>query len=163
MKQVSFRPNKFFSPTSIGDVTCTNELHSKPACYIHLPTSVIYSRLGPGTVWWRGGEGGVGPVCLNFSVLPSPAERNCVIMPDSFYDSNQGYCLCKRPTPHCAAEQPRHYTQAAENESTAIGCGGAGWKSITQYIGYGENGAVCCLPLCYRVNTIHSLCANYQL
>lgn len=29
------------------------------------------------------------------------------------------------------AEQPRHYTPAAENESTATGWGGAGWKSRT--------------------------------
>lgn len=38
MKQVSVRPNKLFSLTPIDDVTRTNELHSKPACYIHGPT-----------------------------------------------------------------------------------------------------------------------------
>lgn len=37
-KQVSVRPNKLFSLTPIDDVMCTNELHSKPACYIHGPT-----------------------------------------------------------------------------------------------------------------------------
>lgn len=51
MKQVSVRPNKLFSLTPIDDVTRTNELHSKPACYIHaLPMPVIYSRVGPGIV-----------------------------------------------------------------------------------------------------------------
>lgn len=38
MKQVSVGPNKFFSLTPIDDVTCANELRSKPACYIHGPT-----------------------------------------------------------------------------------------------------------------------------
>lgn len=121
MKQVSVGPNKLFSRIPIDDVKCTNKLHSKPAWYIHGPThAVIYSRPGPELVWWRGGDGGIGAVGLNISVLPSPAERNCVIMPDSFYDSNQGYCLWKRAAPHCAAEQPRHYTPAAENESTTV-------------------------------------------
>lgn len=104
----------------------TNFTPNQPATFMALPMPVIYSRPGPGVVWWRGGDGGVGAVCLNISVLPSPAERNCVIMPDSFYDSNQGYCLCKQLAPLCAAEQLRHYTPAAENESTAIGWGGAG-------------------------------------
>lgn len=106
----------------------TNFTPNQPATFMALPMLVIYSRPGPGIVWWRGGDAGVGAVCLNISVLPSPAERNCVIMPDSFYDSNQGFCLCKRPAPLCAAEQPRHYT---ENESTAIGWGGAVWESRT--------------------------------
>lgn len=133
----------------------TNFTPNQPATFMAQPMPVIYSRPGPGIVWWRGGDGGVGAVRLNISVLPSPAERNCVIMPDSFYDSNQGYCLCKRPAPLCAAEQPRHYTPAAENESTATGCGGAGWESrtATQYTGHGDNRNAC--TLCYRVNTIH--------
>lgn len=38
IKQVSVGPNKFFSLTPIDDVTCANELHSKPASYIHGPT-----------------------------------------------------------------------------------------------------------------------------
>ena len=113
MKQVSVRPNKLFSLTPIDDVTRTNELYSKPACYIHGPTHAcnLFKARTRTSVMERGRHG-AGPVCLNISVLPSPAERNCVIMPDSFYDSNQGHCLCKRPAPLCAAEQPRHYTPA---------------------------------------------------
>lgn len=141
----------------------TNFTPNQPATFMALPMPVIYSRPGPGVVWWRGGDGrGVGPVCLNISVLPSPAERNCVIMPDSFYDSNQGYCLCKRAAPLCAAEQPRHYTPpAAENESTAIGWGGAGWdgRTAAQCMGRGDN-KECLHSLCYHVNTIHSLICN---
>lgn len=38
IKQVSVRPNKLFSLSPIDEVMCTNELHSKPACYIHGPT-----------------------------------------------------------------------------------------------------------------------------
>lgn len=133
----------------------TNFTPNQPATFMALPMPLIYSRPGPGTVWWRGGDGSVGAVCLNISVLPSPVERNCVIMPDSFYDSNQGYCLCKRPAPLCAAEQPRHYTPAAENESTATGSGGAGQdsRSATQCMGHGDTRNAC--ALCDHVNTIH--------
>lgn len=116
MKQVSVRPNKLFSLTPIDDVTSTNELHSKPACYIHgLTHACNLFKARTRNCGMERGETvvcvrrGVSVVCLNISVLPSPAERNCVIMPDSFYYSNQGYCLCKRPAPLCAAEQPRHY------------------------------------------------------
>ncbi len=133
----------------------TNFTPNQPATFMALPMPVIYSRPGPGVVWWRGGDGGVGAVCLNISVLLSPAERNCVIMPDSLYDSNQGYCLCKRPAPLCAAEQPRHYTPAAENESTAIGWGGWESRTATQHMGRGDN-----RNACYHVNTIHSLICN---
>lgn len=81
------------------------------------PMPVIYSSPVE-----AGGDSGVEPVFLNISEPPSPAERNCVIMPDLLYDSNQAHCLCKRAAPLCAAaEQPRPYTPAAENESTATG------------------------------------------
>lgn len=92
-------------------------------------------------------------MCLNFSVLPSPAERNCVIMLDSFYDSNQGYCLCKRLAPHCEAEQARHYSlENAEIESISISRGGTSCESRgARY-----------LPLCLSVNTLHSLICNYK-
>lgn len=99
----------------------TNFTPNQRATFMARPTPVIYSRIGPGIVRWRGGDGSVGPRCLNISVLPSPAERNCVIMPDSFYDSNQGYCLCRRLALP-AAEQPRYYRPAAQNEPAAIGC-----------------------------------------
>lgn len=157
MKQVSARPNKLFSMTSHA---LTNFTPNQPATFMALPMPVIYSRQGPKTVWWKGGDGGVWAVFLNISVLPSPAERNCVIMPDSFYDSNQGYCLCKRPAPLCAAEQPRHYTPAAENESIAMGWGGAGWDSRAemQSMGRGDNRNVC--TLYNHINTIHSLICN---
>lgn len=55
---------------------------------------------------------GARAVCLNISALPTPAERNCVIMLDLFYDSNKGYCFCKRLALLGAAEQLRHYTLA---------------------------------------------------
>ena len=106
--------------TPIDDVTSCNELHSKLACYIHSPSWAC--NLFKARTRNRGET-----TSLNVSELPppppSPAERNCVIMPDSFYHSNRGHCLCKRLAPLCASEQPRHYIPAAENESTNIGSG----------------------------------------
>lgn len=69
-------------------------------------------------------------------------------MLDFYYDSNQGYCLCKQPAPLCAKEQLCYYKPAAENKSTAIGWGDAGWterlriQSITRAMGITEMPAV---------------------
>ena len=38
IEQVSVRPKNLFSLTPIEDITCANELHSKPGCYIHVPS-----------------------------------------------------------------------------------------------------------------------------
>lgn len=166
MKQVPARPNKLFSLTPIDDVTRANEPHSKPACYIHGPAqacNLFKARTRNSAMESKGGcDTGAGAVSLNISVLPSPAERNCVIMLACFYDSNQGYCLWKRPAPLCATEQPRYYTAAAENESAAIGWGAAGWiEAPVQHTGRGGSrggdGDDYCLPLCYRVNTLSYL------
>lgn len=85
---------------------------------------------------WRGRGEGAEPVFLNISEPPPPpAERNCVIMPDFFYDSNQGHCLWERAARLCA-EQPG--SCAAQNESSAarqgcrvegVGVGGVGGMS----------------------------------
>lgn len=90
---------------------------------------VIYSRPRPGTVGGGGGAGGE-PVFLNISEPPSPAERNCVIMPDFFYDSNQAHCLCKRAARLCSSRTTRGggvFTPPAENESTATEPGALRW------------------------------------
>lgn len=122
MKQVSVRLNKVFwlTPYRLRH-TAAHKFHSKPLCYTHGSTNSCNlfkirsrSRVMTRGRWW------CRAVCLNISVVPSPAERNCVIMLDCFYDSNQGYCLCKQPAPLCAKEQLRYYTLAAENECTAI-------------------------------------------
>lgn len=84
-----------------------NEARSQPARYIHGPAHGCNLFQTRNSAW----GGGVEPVFLNISEPPSPAGRNCVIMPDFFYDSNQGHCLCERAARLCAAaaaagEQP---------------------------------------------------------
>lgn len=98
-----------------------NEVRSEPAHYIHGPShagNLFQARTRNSALLRARGRRGLEPVFLNISEPPSPAERNCVIMLHSFYDSNQAHCLCKRAAPLCAvAEQPGSYS--AQNESTA--------------------------------------------
>lgn len=63
---------------------------------------------------------------LNVSSLPplppsTPAERNCVIMQNSFSHSNRSHCLCKRPAPQRGWKQLRHYT-SHKTSTPSTGC-----------------------------------------
>lgn len=153
---MSVRPNKFFSPTSIDDVTCTNELHSKPAIYIHLPVSFnLFKARSRNSVMERSGG-----VYLNFSAaLPCRAKlcHNAGLLLWfksrllSLWATDSALC-CRITKALCTGCRNRvHFCRLrwCRLEEELMGC----W----------ENRNVCCLPLCYSVNTVHSVICKLNL